>query len=179
MRKHELNTGAILPTFGSPHPSCEQRVVVIVIVVVFPKKQLSVSGTRLLLPDPGALRCLNWARGDSKPRAPWSELSASQAQLQRVWADCSTARGALWVENKGSIQKTVFPGEQAVMQTWSWTSEMEEQSRCQAQRCSTLRPGGPRGMVRGPGHEGHFSPPSQALNRLGAEAENSLASCSR
>ena len=45
------------------------------------------------------------------------------------------------MENKGSIQKTVFPGEQAVMEIWSWTAEMEEQSGCQAQRCSTLRLG--------------------------------------
>ena len=40
-------------------------------------------------------------------------------------------------------------------------------------------PGGPRGTVHVPGHKGHFSPPSQALSRLGAEAENNLASCSR
>lgn len=134
----------------------------------------------MLLPDLGALGCLNWAKGDSEPHVPHGLSSAPQAQQQ----GCGQAvplpgRPHGW-KTRNPFRKLYFLASRQSCRAGPGLREMDEQRGCQAQRCSTLRRG-LRGMVRGSGHERSLSfLPARLTNRLGAEAEeNSLAYCSR
>ena len=158
---------AILPTFGSPHPSCEQRVVV---VVFFPEKQMSVS---LASRHPVAA---------SRPRCPRvSELGARgqramspMVRAQRVCAQRSEpGLNPPGSEAKGMgrlfcCQGGPMGGKQGIHSenciSWQAASHADLVLDCRNGRAERMPgsvmlnpvPGGLRGTVCG-GHEGHWA----------------------
>lgn len=63
---------------------------------------------------------------------PWPRLTVKGTDR------CSGCQGGPLLQNKGSIQKTLFPGEQAILQNWSWAAERQERKEWNIQGGSSM-----------------------------------------